>query len=127
MKKILSALIAAAALTACNETEQTIVGKTYTLLPEKAITIAFDEKEPRFYGKAVNNYFGEYKIDKNNITLTLQGSTMMAAPEEEMKREMDYFQNIGKIKTFTLKGQSLELKGDGVTLTYEQDKNISQN
>lgn len=123
MKKLLSALIAALALTACNETEETIVGKTYTLLPEKAITITFDAKENRFYGKAVNNYFGEYKLDKNNITLMLQGSTMMAAPEEEMKKEMDYFQNMSKIKTYTLSGKALELKGDGVTLKYEQAKN----
>ena len=123
MKILLSALIAVLALTACSEAEQTVVGKTYSLLPEKNITLAFDAKENRFYGKAVNNYFGEYKIEKNNITLTLIGSTMMAAPEPEMKKEMEYFQNLGKIKTYTLSGKSLELNGDGVTLKYEEAKN----
>ncbi len=123
MKKLLSALIAALALTACSEGEQNVVGKTYALLPEKAITLTFDAKENRFFGQAVNNYFGEYKLDKHNITLTLIGSTMMAAPEPEMKKETDYFQNLGKIKTYTLNGKSLELKGDGVILKYEEAKN----
>lgn len=123
MKKIVSAIIAALALTACSKSEDTVVGKNYVLLPEKAITLTFDAKENRFYGQAVNNYFGEYKIDKNNITLTLIGSTMMAAPEEEMKKEMDYFQNLGKIKTYTLNGKNLELNGDGVKLQYEESKN----
>ncbi|MBP3687645.1 MAG: META domain-containing protein [Alphaproteobacteria bacterium] len=118
MKKLLSTLIAAVALTACSETAQTPVGKTYALLPEKAITITFDAKEPRFYGQAVNNYFGEYKIDNKNITLNLQGSTMMAAPEPEMKKETDYFQNLGKIKTYTLNNKTLELKGNDVTLNF---------
>lgn len=123
MNKFLSVLAALLTLTSCSKSEETIVGKTYTLLPEKAITLTFDAKENRFYGQAVNNYFGEYKIDKQNITLTLIGSTMMAAPEPEMKKETDYFRNLGKVKTYTLNGQSLELKGDGITLKYEQAKN----
>ena len=40
-----------------------------------------------------------------------------------MKKEMEYFQNLGKIKTYTLSGKSLELNGDGVTLKYEEAKN----
>ena len=123
MQKLLSILVATLAFTACSKSENTIVGKTYTLLPEKAITLAFDAKENRFYGKAVNNYFGKYKMENNNITLMVQGSTMMAAPEPEMKKEMDYFQNLGKVKTYTLNGQSLELKGDVIILQFEQTKN----
>ncbi len=123
MKKFLFMLAAVCSLSACSEDEAKLNGKTFALLPEKAITIAFDEKEPSFYGQAVNNYFGEYNTEKNNITLKLQGSTMMAAPEAEMKKETEYFQNLGKIKTYTLKGNSLELQGDGITLKYEQTNN----
>ena len=45
---------------------------------------------------------------------------MMAGPEDEMKKEHAYFQNLDKVRTYNLKGKELELKGDGVTLKYLQ-------
>lgn len=121
MKKILSALLVTLTVTACSKSEGTITGKTYALLPEKTITITFDEN--RFFGKALNNYFGEYKIEQNNLNLTVIGSTMMAGPEEEMKKETEYFQSLGKVKSYTLKNKTLELTGEGVNLRYEEAKN----
>ncbi len=123
MKKLLLTILLLCGVSACSKSDETITGKTFALLPEKAITITFDAKEKRFYGKAVNNYFGEYKLNKNAITLELQGATMMAAPEPEMKKEMDYFQNLGKIKSYSLKNKTLELTGGGVKLQYEEAKN----
>lgn len=123
MKKILSALLVALTFTACSKSEETILGKTYALLPEKTVTITFDRNENRFFGKALNNYFGEYKIEQNNLTLTVIGSTMMAGPEEEMKNEIEYFKSLGKVKSYTLKNKTLELTGEGVNLKYEEAKN----
>lgn len=123
MKKILLMLAAVCSLSACSEDEVKLNGKTFALLPEKNITISFDEKEPRFYGQAVNNYFGTYKAEKNAITLNLQGSTMMAAPEAEMQKEQDYFTQLPKVKTYTLHNKTLELKGDNLVLKYEQITN----
>lgn len=118
MKKFLLMLAVVCSLSACSEKTIQLKGKTFALLPEKNITISFDETD--FYGQAVNNYFGVYKTENNAITLTMQGSTMMMAPASEMKKETEYFQNLGKIKTYTLKGNNLELKGDGVALKFEE-------
>lgn len=123
MKKILLSIIVMSGLLACSQSKESLNGKTFALLPEKNITISFDEKEPRFYGQAVNNYFGTYKAEKNAITLNLQGSTMMAAPEAEMQKEQDYFAQLPKVKTYTLHNKTLELKGDNLVLKYEQTAN----
>ena len=48
---------------------------------------------------------------------------LLAVTQNSPKKEMEYFQNLGKIKTYTLSGKSLELNGDGVTLKYEEAKN----
>lgn len=120
MKKILLLLLMIFGLASCSETTASLEGKTFALLPDKSITLSFDAKEPRFFGRAVNNYFGQYKLQKENITLNLMGSTMMAAPEAEMKREADYFASLSKVKTYNLKDKKLELKGEGIVLQYEQ-------
>ncbi len=123
MKKIISTLLTTLALTACQTSTSAISGKSFALLPEKTITITFDGKENRFFGKALNNYFGTYRIENNNITLNLMGSTMMAGPVEEMKKETTYFQNLSKVKTYSLQNKTLELTGDDVKLQYEETQN----
>ena len=117
MKKTLLALITILFLNACSEKE-TLQGKNFVVDGNKNITISFDAKDNKFYGKAVNNYFGTYKTDKNNITFNLEGSTMMAGPEAEMKKEQAYFNDLSKIKTYSLKNKTLELRGDNITIKY---------
>ena len=119
MKKLLLAMFSIMMLSACQEAP-TLKGKTFALDTNKNFTISFDAKEDAFYGKAVNNYFGTYKLDKNNIALNLGGSTMMMGPMEEMQQEQTYFQNLSKVKTYTLQNKTLELKGDGVTIKYQE-------
>lgn len=122
MKKLLFTFIAILFLNACSkETSVSLQGKTFILkntTPD--ITLSFDSKELRFYGKAVNNYFGTYTAKDGKITLNLVGSTMMSGPENEMEQEQTYFKNLTKIKTYTLKHKILQLKGDNVTLTYKE-------
>lgn len=119
MKKLLLALAAALALSACSEDAPvSLKGKNFTLVNDKNITLSFDKEENRFAGKALNNYFGTYLIENQNITLNLAGSTMMADPKEEMEKEQTYFKDLGKIKTYTFKNKTLELKGDNVTLKF---------
>ena len=117
MKKLLLTLVAVLFFNACSEKE-TLQGKNFVMDGNKNITISFDAKDNKFYGKAINNYFGTYKTDNNNITLSLTGSTMMAGPEEEMKKEQAYFNDLSKIKTYSLKNKTLELKGDNITIKY---------
>lgn len=119
MKNFLLAICTLLMLSACKENVETsLKGKTFTLENNKNITISFDAKENRFYGKAVNNYFGEYKIENNNITLSQVGSTMMMGPETEMEKEQKYFNELTKVKTYKLKNKTLELKGDNITIKY---------
>ena len=121
MKKILMTLMMAVALAGCAENAPaTLKGKSFVLQNDKNITLSFDAKEDRFAGKVLNNYFGSYTVEGNNIKFGAIASTMMAGPEAEMKKEQSYFQNLGKVKTYSLKNKTLELQGDGVTLTYQQ-------
>ena len=119
MKKLLLAIFSIIMLSACQETPS-LQGKTFALDTNKNFTIAFDSKEDAFYGKAVNNYFGTYKLDKNNISLNLGGSTMMMGPREEMEQEQEYFQKLSKVKTYSLKNKTLELNGDNIIIKFQE-------
>ena len=121
MKKILMTLMMAVALSGCAENSPaTLKGKSFVLQNDKNITLSFDAKEDRFAGKVLNNYFGSYTIEKNNIKFGLAASTMMAGPEAEMKKEQTYFQDLSKVTTFSLKDKVLELSGNGVSLKYQE-------
>lgn len=123
MKKI-CALVLGLMLAACskNPAEQ-IKGNDYVLIdaPEgMEISIGFDNEAPKFYGQAVNRYFGNYEIDGNKIKFSAIGSTMMAAPEPMMKAETEYFQNIGNIENIKIEGNKLILSGGDTKLEFEQ-------
>lgn len=121
MKKLLFTMVAALMLNACSESEPvSLNGKNFVLANDKAITLSFDAKENKYYGKVLNNYFGSYTIEKNNIKFGQAASTMMAGPEAEMKKEQTYFQDLSKVTTFSLKDKVLELSGNGVSLKYQE-------
>lgn len=121
MKKILLTMVAALMLNACSESEPvSLNGKNFVLANDNAITLSFDAKENKYYGKVLNNYFGSYTIEKNNIKFGQAASTMMAGPEAEMKKEQTYFQDLSKVTTFSLKDKVLELSGNGVSLKYQE-------
>ena len=114
-------MVAALMLNACSESEPvSLNGKNFVLANDNAITLSFDAKENKYYGKVLNNYFGSYTIEKNNIKFGLAASTMMAGPEAEMKKEQTYFQDLSKVTTFSLKDKVLELSGNGVSLKYQE-------
>lgn len=123
MKKLLLMILILLNISACSSSDDNLSGKAFALLPNKKITLSFDTKDNRFYGQAINNYFGNYKIEQDNITLKLTGSTMMAGDPEDMKKEMLYFQILGKIKKYSLQNRVLELNGDGIKLQFEQTSN----
>ncbi len=121
MKKLLFTMVAALMLNACSESESvSLNGKNFVLANDKAITLSFDAKENKYYGKVLNNYFGSYTIEKNSIKFGPTASTMMAGPESEMKKEQTYFQDLSKVTTFSLKDKVLELSGNGVSLKYQE-------
>jgi len=123
--RVISAFICAVFLfSACaNKNSETITGKEFQLLnaPNNAeITISFFKDEPRFAGKsAVNRYFGNYKIDDNEITFSQIGSTMMMGPEELMIAESEYLNFLNTVKSYKIENKKLYLIGEK-TLEFKQ-------
>ena len=111
-------------LSGCKEKELTPVGQDYHLIhPESPITITLKlDSDGRFHGKAINNYFGTYKIKDTNISFDLQGQTMMAGPLPHMEFEYNYLKSLRNIQKFQLKENQLILEGDS-TYIFKSNTN----
>ena len=122
MKKLLS-LCSVLALFACAGKTTSLDGEyKMTNAPENAeITIGFEGD--RYFGQsAVNRYFGSFEKEGDKIKFGPAGATMMAGPENLMKAEHQYLQDLAKVKTYTIEGNTLTLKGEGVSLSFEKQK-----
>ena len=125
MRKMLLNLGLMLSLMGCVATSvPSIKGKEFSL-NDANITLAFDKNENKFYGKAVNNYFGVYSLNGENIKLELQGSTMMMGAPEEMDEEVKYFNTLNKVTAYTLTDKVLTLKGDKTELNFKENKLLS--
>ncbi len=124
MKKLLSLMIAFVLTAACSAQENSFKGKEYKMndaANQAEITLGFDAKESRFFGRVVNNYFGKYEMDGTTIKFGPAASTMMAGPENLMKAESQYLMTLPKVNSFVLEGQKLTLKtADGKELVFEE-------
>lgn len=125
MKNFWVAAFALVLVAACSEADGSFSGKEYKLLkaPENAeITIAFDEKEPRFHGQsAVNRYFGSYKLDGTKLIFGPIGSTMMAGPQNMMEAESIYLQFLPEVVGYKLESDRLILVNkEGKELVFEE-------
>ena len=127
MKKFLLAVFCVALIGCNSQNIDEIKGNTYVLnnAPEGLeITITFDAEAPRFHGKAVNGYFGNYQVEGQDLKVMPIASTMMAAPEPLMKAETTYFQNLQGMKKISLEGNTLTLSNDTTTLVFEKQIKI---
>ncbi len=116
MKKILYIFILAIALVGCSKVGKiNLRGQTFNV-DGKGIKLSFDIKELKFFGKAVNNYFGTYEVDGDKIKFKLEGTTMMMGPENKMKDEEEYLKSLSKITTYSFRGTTLTLRGDDDTI-----------
>lgn len=124
MKKIVAVFFSFLFVVGCLAKNETFKGKEYQLqnAENKAeISLAFSAKENRFFGKAVNNYFGSYTLEGNNITFGPAGSTMMMGPRPLMDAESNYLKLLPKVKTVSLDGKKLVLKtDDGQELIFNE-------
>lgn len=85
------------------------------------ISLEFDAQETRFYGKVVNRYFGNYKLDdkKQSVSFSQVGATMMMGPQTAMQVEHVYFKFLPLVTTYKLKPQGLELiTADGDSMLF---------
>ncbi len=123
MKKILSAILIAFTMVACGNTE-TLSNKTYVLQnSEHEITLGFDTNEQRYFGGAVNRFFGKYEMDGNKLTLLPGGSTMMMGPPSAMTAEQEFFAILPLIESYEISGDTLILKTkDGSKLEFVEVK-----
>lgn len=121
MKKLFMAMTCAL-LFGCNSNHyDSIKGNKYVTNDKGLeITLVFDKSSNDFYGQAVNNYFGTYSNEKENIKFSLGGSTMMAAPEELMNTEAAYFKFLSEVDTYTVKENKLILKTNAQSMEFEQ-------
>ncbi len=124
MKNFLVFLVTLA-LTACATTSGTswtdIVGRQWNVVGDLApATITFDAND-RATGKVLNSYFASYERGAAALTFGPVGSTQMAGPEKDMKREREFHELLGKVFRWNVAEGRLQLLGqDGqVLLTFE--------
>lgn len=102
-------LILLAGLMGCKEKELTPVGLEYLLQnSEIPITLGFNP-DGRFYGKAVNDYWGQYHIRENIISFSGITNTMKSGTKPQMQAERDYFEHLTNGHTFEIKEESLKI------------------
>ncbi len=127
MKK-LGMMLLVMCLSACGQI--TFKGNSYILsssVNKMPITLAFSEKENRFFGKAVNNYFGTYEITGNQLKLSQVGSTMMMGAPDEMAAEHTYFQELSEVGAFRIADNYLVLiMKNGKELLFEKTGKFSE-
>jgi len=97
------------AVCACSRGEP-LSGKTFTLTDSPvAATLGFDAHENRFFGRVVNNYFGNYTASADTITFSTVGTTMMMSPRDEMDFERAYLNDLNQVRTYSLQDGTLTL------------------
>lgn len=128
MKKLLSFMFAVLLMAGCSaESDGSFKGKTYKLTYAENgadITLGFSPTENKYHGRIVNNYFGAYTLEGDNIKFGPAGATMMMGPQKLMAAEHNYFQTLPKVKTFKVHGKRLTLVTEnGEKLVFEEIEN----
>lgn len=98
-------------LIGCKEKDLTPIGQEYLLIDATVpvqITLGFNP-DGRFYGKAVNNYWGQYHIRENVISFSGITSTMKMGTKPQMKAERKYFESLTNGHTFKIKENELKI------------------
>ena len=130
MKKFLSTVLACGLLAACSAQDNSFKGKEYKMSDtanNAEITLAFAQDENRYFGKVVNNYFGQYETEGNTLKFGPAGATMMAGPENLMKAESQYLMTLPQVNAFVLEGKNLTLKtSDGKDLIFIEVGEVKQ-
>ena len=72
------------------------------------ITLGFNP-DGRFYGKAVNNYWGQYHIHNNTISFSGITNTMKSDTLPRMQAERKYFDSLTNGHTFEINKNKLKI------------------
>lgn len=111
MKKLLCGLFVTLALGGCaSNTIKQNLEKNY-----KSVSIDYPNANLRFMNNfkvagnaGINNYFGEYTVEKNNgIKIEIKGTTMMAGPINEMNNEKSFIKVLDNVDSYKIDGNYL--------------------
>lgn len=127
IKKILIFIVMASMLMGCRsalDPKKEIVGKTY-ILEEKIVVgdegheilVTLNFEHDRLNGKFLNNYNSSYKVEGDIITISPMATTLMAGPEELMKKETQYFSDLTS-------ANKISIDEDILTITTVQGKEL---
>ena len=101
--------------------DPTLKGNSYTLCDSSLeISLSFDAHENRYFGKAVNHYYGTYQVQGNSISFSTPASTMYGSDEEDMTAEETYLADLSHV-------QSYSLQDDNLTLSLPNNKTLRFN
>ncbi len=89
----------------------------HSLVENSTITAGFDGTQ--ITGSACNHYFGDYAAEVGSISFSNIGSTEMFC-EATMEQEQEYLDALAGIKTWSVKGATLELSGETASLVFER-------
>ena len=98
-------------LCGCKEKELTPVGREYLLITNETTMpfTLFLDIDGRFYGKALNEYWGQYHIHNNVISFSGITSTMNAGTLPQMRAEKAYFDSLTNGHSFEIKENELKI------------------
>ncbi|MDY6407864.1 MAG: META domain-containing protein [Pseudomonadota bacterium] len=109
--------------------ELSFKGKEYTYQTEGGlnITLGFDGHTHRYFGKAVNQFFGTYQIKGNNIKFQYPTSTMKMGSSTHMHDEEKFFNALEHIDKFQLKKKILTfITTDGKEIVMTLKENMKK-
>ena len=98
-------------LCACKEKKSDLAGHEYQLVTSEfsmPVTLGFNP-DGRFYGKAVNEYWGQYHIRDHIISFSGITSTMKTDTLPRMRAERKYFNSLSNGHSFEIKEGELKI------------------
>ena len=95
-------------LTACRQ-EPNLTDQTYEMITPSGLVVSlrFDPNENRYFGKAVNHYFGTYQLSDKSLSFGATGSTMMMGLPDQMADEAAYFDQLSRVHSYQLTPESV--------------------
>lgn len=81
-----------------------------SLVAGTEVNALFDAKGTVSGRGGCNNFNGGFSVDGNNIKIGPLASTMMACEEAVSKQEMAFFKAMGNAATYSIRGNTLELR-----------------
>jgi heat shock protein HslJ len=100
-------------------TSGTVDGKPLPMVDSAPITLVFDQDGVG--GRAAcNQYFGQFEVNGDSITITGLGQTEMGCDPAIMDSEAAYLAALARADTITIDGDTLLLEGEGVELSFER-------